>query len=288
MRPLIALLPFFAAAPTQAHGEASVAFDAPTLWLYGLMLGAVVLYVRGLRNLWSSAGRGHGVRRREAAAFLAGLALLAVLVSDGVEGLTTSSFAAHMVQHEVLMLVVAPLLVLGRPLATWTWALRAAARAPVAHAFAHPAWRVPWTAFTSPLGATAAQLVLLVVWHIPWAFDRAASDPWMHALQHTCFLAPALAFWWSVFEARRRKHAGPVMAALFITMTTTGAFGALLTFAPRPWYATSLPPAEAIFDQQLGGLLMWVPGGIVYLLAALWLMAGWLARDRDGRPLQAP
>lgn len=285
MRRSIAALLIFVAAPARAHGDATIALDTPMPWLYAMIVIAAMLYVRGLRNLWSAAGRGHGVARREAIAFLAGLALLGVLVSDVVEGVTASSFAAHMVQHEVLMLIVAPLLVFGRPLATWAWALPAAARMPVARGFAHPAWRVPWTAFTSPLGATATQLVLLVAWHLPWAFDRAASNAWLHALQHTCFLAPALAFWWSVLESRRRRHVGTVMVALFITMTVTGALGALLTFAPRPWYATSLPAVDALPDQQLGGLLMWVPGGIVYLLAALWLMAGWLARE--GRPREA-
>jgi putative membrane protein len=279
MRRLLAVLSFFIATPSRAHGDVTLAPDAPALWLYALMSVAAILYLRGLLNLWSAAGRGHGVARREAAAFLAGLGLLAVLVSNVVEGATTSSFATHMVQHEVLMLVIAPLLVLGRPLATWAWALRPSARTRVARVFAHRAWRVPWTAFTSPMGAAAAQLALLVAWHLPGAFDRAVSHPWLHALQHTCFLAPALAFWWSVLEARRRRHVGGAMAALFITMTATGALGALLTFAPRPWYATGLSPGNALLDQQLGGLLMWVPGGIVYLLAALWLMAGWLARE---------
>src|SRR5688572_17187174 len=274
MRGSIAALLIFVAGPSRAHGDATVALDTPTPWLYATIVIAALLYARGLRNLWSSAGSGHGVARREAVAFLAGLTLLGVLVSDVVEGVTTSSFAAHMAQHEVLMLIVAPLLVLGRPLATWTWALPPAARTRVARVFAHPVWRIPWIAFTSPLGATAAQLVLLVVWHVPWAFDHAASNAWLHALQHTCLLAPALAFWWSVLEARRRRHVGAVMAALFITMTATGALGALLAFAPRPWYATSLPPVDALPDQQLGGVLMWVPGGVVYLLAALWLMAG--------------
>ena len=279
MRRLIAALVVFAAAPTYAHGDVAIAIDEPAPWLFALMAIAFALYVAGLRNLWSAAGRGHGVTRREAAAFVCGMVLLALLVSDLVERFTTASFAAHMVQHELLMLVVAPLLVLGRPLATWTWALPRTARGPVAHAFAHPAWRVPWTAFTSPLGATVAQLGLLLMWHMPSAFDRAVANPWIHALQHTSFLAPALAFWWSVLEARRSRHVGAVLAALFVTMVTTGALGALLTFAPRPWYVTELPAEAAIFDQQLGGLLMWIPGGVVYLVAALWLMAGWLAHE---------
>jgi len=279
MRFLIATLVVLAATPARAHGDASITWNSPTLWVYVLIGVAAFLYLRGLRNLWSSARRGHGVSRGAAAAFLGGLALLAFLVSEGIERLTTASFAAHMVQHELLMLVVAPMLVLGRPLATWTWAFPASSRGPVGHLFSHPGWRVPWTAFTSPLGATIAQLVLLALWHLPAAFDRAASQPWVHALQHTCFMAPALAFWWAVLEAPRRRSVGGAIAALFVTMVATGALGALLTFAPRPWYATGLPAGEALADQQLGGLLMWIPGGVPYLLVAIWLMAGWLARD---------
>jgi len=278
MRTLIAAFALLVFPPAHAHGDAAIAWDSPTPWVYGLIAIAAALYVRGLRNLWSSARPGHGVTRGAAAAFVGGLALLALLISEAVERTTTASFAAHMAQHELLMLLVAPMLVLGRPLATWTWAFPAPARPALGHAFAHPAWRVPWAAFTSPLGATGVQVALLVAWHLPAAFDGAASNPWVHALQHTCFLAPALAFWWSVIEARQRRNIGTAVAALFVTMVATGALGALLTFAPLPWYATGLPAADALADQQLGGLLMWVPGGIAYLLAALWLMAGWLSR----------
>ena len=279
MRAVFAALIFLSATPSHAHGEATLDWNGPALWVHALIVLAAVLYARGLRNLWSSARPGHGVSLGGAAAFIGGLVLLALLVSEVVERSTRASFAAHMVQHELLMLVVAPLLIAGRSLATWSWALPASTRGPVGRAFAHRGWSVAWTALTSSLGATITQLALLAAWHVPAAFDRAASNAWMHALQHTSFLVPALAFWWSVAEARRRRSAGTAIAALFVMMVTTGALGALLTFAPSPWYASALTPAEALADQQLGGLVMWVPGGIAYVLAALWLLAGMLARD---------
>ena len=278
MNPLIATSLLLASTQADAHGNAGDAGALPYPWLLILLACAAMAYGRGLSGVWRSAGHGHGVSVRAAVSFFAGLALLAVLVCEPVERYTNASFAAHMAQHELPMLVVAPLLVLGRPLATWTWALPRSARAPFAHVFATPVWRTPWSVFTSPLGATGAQLASLFIWHAPRPFDAAVADPWMHALQHASFLAPALAFWWAVLAPGPRGRIGPLVAALFLTMLGTGALGALLTFANHPWYSVYATSADALADQHLGGLLMGVPGGIAYLCATLWILGDWLRR----------
>ena len=269
-----------ASAPAAAHPDAAVieGLASPTTLAYLLITLCALAYGRGLSNVWRAAGRGRGVDAGAAASFVGGLVLLAVLVSHAAERLTSGSFAAHMLQHELLMLVVAPLLALGRPLATWAWALPEAARTPVGRWFAAPRWRRPWDALTSPAGATVAQLVLLAAWHVPRLFDAAATNPWLHALQHVSLLIPALAFAWVLVERRRRDQIGIVLSALFVTMVATGALGALLTFAGQPLYASYASNPNALADQQLGGLIMWVPGGTVYLVAALFVLGDWLAR----------
>ena len=276
---LVAAL-LIASAPAAAHQDTAVVegLASPTTLAYLLITLCALAYVRGLTNVWRAAGRGRGVHAGAAASFLGGLVLLALLVSEAAEHLTSGSFAAHMLQHELLMLVVAPLLALGRPLATWAWALPEAARAPVGRWFAAPPWRRPWDALTSPLGATVAQLVLLAAWHVPRLFDAAATNPWLHALQHVSFLVPALAFAWVLVERRRRDQIGTVVSALFVTMVATGAIGALLTFAGHPLYASYASHPNALADQQLGGLIMWVPGGTAYLVAALFVVGDWLKR----------
>jgi putative membrane protein len=115
-------------------------------------------------------------------------------------------------------------------------------------------------------------------------FVAATGNAAVHVLQHTCFFASALAFWWSVLRGSSRARTPVAVASLFTTMLHTSLLGALLTFAPTAWYAHGTHDAvmglTSLEDQQLGGLLMWVPGSAAYVIAALVIVAGWLAPSR--------
>jgi len=106
----------------------------------------------------------------------------------------------------------------------------------------------------------------------------------LHVLQHTCFFVTAFVFWWAVFGSRA---AGAMsVACLFTTMLRTSTLAVLLTFAPAPWYAhDAIIPfgLTALEDQQLGGLVMWVPGACAYIVARLAIVAGWLRQTRAQR-----
>lgn len=290
---LFASMPSVAA----AHGASGLIGDGlaantpggtGTGWIITALAAAAMLYSAGVIRLWRASGPGRGLRLREGLCFIAGLALLAIALLGTLDTVAARSFAAHMVQHEVLMLIAAPLLVMGRPLAVWAWALPFGPRKATRAVVRHPGWRRCWRFATRPFGATLLQVIALLVWHIPAAFDRASTHAGLHALQHATFVASALCFWWalrvSVQRGERDARAAAIgMMALFCTMIVTGAFGALLTFAPTPWYhvrAEAPAPwaASALEDQQLGGLIMWVPGGTVYLIAALMLARRLLLR----------
>jgi putative membrane protein len=211
------------------------------------------------------------------------LALVLALVSP-LDAFGARLFCAHMLQHELLMLVAAPLLVLGRPLAAWTWALSPAQRQVVGRWTRVRWWSATWALLTDPLAAWALHALALWLWHLPSWFEAALHNEAWHALQHASFLITALLFWWAVVGGDARARAGGfALLYLFTTMLHTGALGALLTMAPTPWYpsyaasagALGLDPVE---DQQLGGLVMWVPGSVAYLMAALVVMARLLAR----------
>jgi cytochrome c oxidase assembly factor CtaG len=129
------------------------------------------------------------------------------------------------------------------------------------------------------LGAWLLHALALWLWHLPPLFQAALHHPLLHILQHVCFFGSALGYWWSVL-GRAHRPKGSAMASLFTTMLHTSVLGALLTFAPSPWYASAGMRAfglSALEDQQLGGLIMWVPGGLAYLIAGLGLLARWLA-----------
>jgi putative membrane protein len=216
-------------------------------------------------------------------AFAAGWIALALCLLSPLDALATESFALHMVQHEALMLIAAPLLVLGRGLPTFLWALPHGARITTGRATRSPTLRWLWRALTAPLSAWILHAAALWVWHAPALFNAALVDPALHDFQHTSFFVTALLFWHAVL--RHGAHGARGMAVLYLFTTTvhTGVLGALLTFARTPWYGafdrglTRYWGLTALEDQQLGGLIMWVPGACVYAGVALVLVARWIS-----------
>ena len=245
-----------------------------------LLASSLALYALGLARLWGRAGSGRGITRGQALRFALGWLALFVALLTPVDTGGDKLFAVHMVQHELLMVVAAPLLVLGRPLEAWAWGLPPSWRPRFARV-ARVRWLArAWDAITEPAGAWCIHFAALWAWHVPRFFEAALESEAIHVAQHASFLASALLFWWAVFGRGVRRADGASLALVFTTMMHTSALGALLTFAPAPWYphyvgTTMLSPVE---DQQLGGLVMWVPGSVSYLAAALWIVAGWLRR----------
>ena len=255
------------------------------------LASSLALYLRGLFLLWRRAGIGRGITRAQAGRFATGWALLAIALVSPLDAMGEWLFSAHMVQHELLMAVAAPFLVLGRPLEAWAWALPPAWRAPVASIGRVGAVRGPWSIATDPLGAWTLHAAAIWTWHVPALFAAALAHPALHALQHVCFLGTALLFWWAVFGRGVRRPEGGSLAGLFTTMMHSGGLGALLTFAPTAWYGytaatTSRFGLTPVEDQQLGGLVMWGPGGLAYLVAGLVIVAWWMRRGAPAGALR--
>lgn len=254
------------------------------LWLLWLLPGLLVLC--GTARLWRHAGAGSGIKRGQALCFLLGWLALGASLLSPLDALGEQLFSAHMVQHELVMLVAAPLLVLARPLGALVWGLPAAWRPGSAALAQRLGLQWAMRVLTRPAIAWAVHAATLWAWHAPLLFQAAVKKPWVHDLQHTSFLIGALVFWWALLEGRggsRRQVAG--VFYLFTTLVHTSVLGALLTFSTRVWYPVyeATAPAwglAALEDQQLGGLIMWVPGGLVYMAAGLALLAALLT----GRP----
>ena len=243
-----------------------------------------VLYGAGVRRLWARRA-GAGIRRWEAASFAAGwLAIVVALVSP-LHALGSSLFSAHMAQHELLIGVAAPLLVLGRPLVPFLWSLSPEGRRATGKLSRNKRIRAGWGFLTRPLVAFVVHAVALWVWHLPGPYQSTLHSELMHSAQHASFIITALFFWWTIFGARHGALGhGVAVFYLFATALQTGALGALLTFAPTLWYpeygATSLLwGLTPLDDQQLGGLIMWIPGSIPYVIAGLALFSRWLGES---------
>ena len=292
----LAPLLWLTAAPAAAHlpgaetaGRSALAWSAEPLILVPLLLLALG-YACGILRLWRRAGVGHGVPGwRVAACALGAAALLAALLSP-LDGAAERSFAAHMGQHMLLVIVAAPLLAQGQVGVALLTALPGAWRRPAAGLR-----RLRRHLATVP-AATAAHGATIWLWHAPRLYDAALASPAVHYLEHLTMLGTGMLFWWSVADARRRPPLGrgAGIAALFVTMLHTGLLGILITLAPLPLYASyatqpSLGALSPLEDQQVAGIVM-LAGGFVYLMAALLLLASWLAaRSPPGaRPSPSP
>ena len=264
------------------HAHAGQTIEIHDLWLGwsfepGVTVPLVItacLYLRGARPA-------RGVTRRQSVCFWAGWGSLAAALISPLHTLGEALFSAHMAQHEVLMLVAAPLLVLSRPLVPMLWGLPLQWRRTAGQSAKTPLAQRFWRGLTCPFTAWWIHAVALWIWHAPVLFQATLSSELVHALQHASFLFSALLFWWSLFYARGRAAYGLGVLYIFTTAVHTSILGALLTFARTVWYPAygsravvwGLTPLE---DQQVGGLLMWVPAGVVYLVAGLALFGAWL------------
>lgn len=260
-------------------------------WITMPLLLAALLFALGWRQLYARSSGGRARLRKRAWLFATGWLTLAAALVSPLHEAGERSFAAHMIEHELLMLLAAPLLVLAEPLSSMLWAFPSAARRgigaigssrPISAVFA-------WS--TGAVVATMLQAAVLWIWHMPALFDLALANEGWHAAQHLCFILSALLFWTAML-GRRGAGAGALadraLAAfcLLVTSFVTGALGALMAFAESPWYAGyarlalapfGLSPAE---DQQIAGLIMWVPGGLVHLIVALVLFRTLLTPQR--------
>jgi putative membrane protein len=290
MKRLLALALLAGASPAFAHGGEEGWRPEPAIAFPLLILA--LLYAIGFCRLWARSDRGRAELRRGALLFAAGWATLAGAAASPLHEVGERSFAMHMIEHELIMLPAALLLVLARPGPVLLWAFPPAARG----------WfggiarggRPLWTVITAPVTATGLQAVALWAWHMPPLFDRALRSEGWHIAQHLSFLATALLFWWAMAHGRAgRTGHGLAALCLFLTSLVGGALGALMAVSASPWYAPyaamgmtpwGLSPAE---DQQLAGLIMWVPGGAFHAAAALFFLHQWLKASEVGHAVAA-
>jgi putative membrane protein len=251
----------------------------------------LLLYVLGLVRLWQSAGVGRGSSPLQSVLFLVGWLCMAAALISPLHDVSRRFFAAHMVEHELVMTVAAPLLVLSRPLPVLLWAFPRAWRVRVASGTRTVGYLLGWDVLSRPVVATVAHGVAIWAWHIPVAFDAALVSEPLHWLQHLSFFVTALFFWWSLLGQRQR--AGVAVAELFVTGMHTGALGVLLALARQPMFPAQAALARAygadpLLDQQLAGLIMWVPAGSIYVGAALAMAVTWVSQSSRREAQRVP
>jgi cytochrome c oxidase assembly factor CtaG len=139
-----------------------------------------------------------------------------------------------------------------------------------------------WKTSTAPALAWVLHGAVVWIWHIPALYDSAVANEGVHALQHATFVGTSALFWWGLLYGRYgRAGYGAAVFYVFTTAAHTGLLGAMLTFAGDPLYpgyvaAAAARGGGALEDQQLAGLLMWIPAAAVSTLLGIALFAAWL------------
>jgi cytochrome c oxidase assembly factor CtaG len=227
---------------------------------------AAVVYLRGWSRLRLRLPR--RFRARHAVVFLAGLTMLLLALASPVETLTQRWLSAHMVQHLLLMVVVAPMVWMGAPMAPLLVGLPRPIRG-VVLAFTngrvgrrltrwlvHPA--VGWCAFA----------LSFWIWHVPTLYELATESDLWHRVEHACFLVSALLFWRPVILAWPARTIWPrwtMIPYLGLAMFQSLPLAAILTFSDRVIYRVY----SSLDDQALAGAIMWLPGSSPLLIPLL-------------------
>jgi putative membrane protein len=282
-----------------ADGTAKAPVTPMTLWqawnwdsliLFNLCVLAV-LYLVGVRRLWRRAGAARSVGHGQVAAYLISLGILFVALISPLHALSEELAAAHMVQHMLLIVVAAPLFVFGSPGHVLLWGLE-------------PNWRplvARWSrsiniaSLDQPLLPWALHAAALWLWHWPPAYQAALVDPLVHDAQHLSFFAAACLYWRPLLNPLRARRLHPLaaVASLFATSLQAMLLGIFLSLSPGVWYdaysqrtaAWGFAPLE---DQQLAGLIMWMPACLVYPALAAVTLFHWLATQSNLQPRQLP
>ncbi len=250
-------------------------WDLLILFNLGVLTAVYLLGVRRMRH--------RGITRRridlgQVVAYLISVGVLLLAFISPLHALSEELASAHMVQHMLIMVVAAPLFVFGSAGQVLLWGLNAEWRPTVARwscSISIPRLdqlALPWT----------IHAVVLWFWHWPTAYEAALVDPLVHDAQHLSFFAAACLYWRPLLNPRRLAHPLAGVGSLFATSLLAMLLGILLSLSPSIWYPVfgSRPAAWALSpleDQQLAGLIMWMPACLIYPAMAAVVLGRWLA-----------
>ena len=263
---------------------------------------AAIIIPLAIAFFWYAAGVWRALAERKAdtisisrlLAFAGGMTTLVIALQSPIDTISEDLFSVHMIQHLLLMLAAPPLLVWSDCPMIFLRALPRSARKAVARLWAGAGLGHIYQFLMHPLAVWLAFSGAFVFWHAPGPYQWALHDNRVHILEHLSFFITSLAFWSIVLPPRERRHHLAHGATLLLVVSTavlSGLPGALMIFAPRPLY-----PAHAdgvakwgltlMQDQELAGLIMWIPAGGAYILAVILVFLRWL-REAELRVTKA-
>ncbi len=262
----------------------------PTV-LLGIALAAL-LYWRGVRYSYR-AGIGRHLTAWRSGCFGLGLLTVFVALESPLDVMSEKYVWAHMIQHELLVIVAAPLLLLGTPL--WPFwrgvplsARRATLRWALGQRWIRRTWRAVGRALFAPIPSLVIFMAVFSVWHVPTLYDLALERTGVHVLEHMTFLVSALMVWAQVIPSRPIQP-GLSLIGRVLYLGAVGMYsnlmGSFFVFSTGPFYhyyaALSRPAGmmDALVDQHLAGAAMDVPSTIIFFVAMSACLLLWLRED---------
>jgi cytochrome c oxidase assembly factor CtaG len=228
--------------------------------------------------------------------FLLGLVALIASLASPIDTIALELFSVHMLQHMLLLVVTAPLLLAGAPVRPLLRGLPLVVRRTVIRAVArNTAFRALVHVVRHPLMAAALYVVGLYAWHVPALYDTALDHPTVHVVEHLWFLLVALIFWSVVIDPvpfrATLPYAARIPFLLLVGAAQNTILGGLLAFSDRLYYThyattTLAYGLEPVTDQRLGGAVMWVPGDLIFLVAASFSFFLWLQSEEQAQRLR--
>ena len=282
-----------AQASTVAHGGVHEGQSVWERWSLDpeLLIPVALLTALYLRGVWVWRDRSREHPRWRTASYLAGMAILVAAIETPLDALAEHHFSMHMIQHELLMMFVAPLILLGAPTTPLLRGIPRAVRRRLVRPLASSAPVYGTYRFaTHPLFGLVAFTAILWAWHLaPGWYDAALEHGLLHQLQHVSFTLGGVLIWWNVIDPKPlRSRLGYItrMGFLVVVSTPKSFLGALIVFAEEPLYdfyaeaepILALTPLE---DQELGGTLMWVPSQMMFLIAVGLVFAVWAHKSEQ-------
>lgn len=230
-----------------------------------VLFGWLALYFAGARRLAGTARS-----RRELSLFVAGWLIATLALVSPLCPLSVSLFSARATQHVLLTLIAAPMIAASRPIDTMTAAFRMR-RTLLPHAAERP------------MLAAAAFAAMLWIWHSPGGYASTFASVALYWTMHATLFGSAC-WLWSALIRRESALVGGLLASI-ASSVQMGLLGALITLSPRPFYSPHFLTTDAwgltpLQDQQIGGVIMWIPGCTVFLAVAMLALGACLARSR--------
>ena len=289
--PLLALLQLLWAVPgVHAHAGIEAGQNPFMAWNWNPLptlplLLAAHIYLNGLRN-WDRPS--HPISRWQQASFFTGLFLIFIALQSPLDNLSEHMLSFHQLQHFLLRMAAPLLVLLGAPLTPMLrglprWALQGIVRPTVRH----PLARAVYEKLTNPVVTSVLFMGVLYLWQFPGGFNLALRNEFVHAFMHITMLSSGFIFYWAVIDPKPRRsriHYGVRVLYLGLIVLPNTILGAVITFSKGiiyTGYEDVYRPFDVslLTDQQLGSLLLWVPGDMMSILVAGIVMIMWYERE---------